>query len=586
MKKRNIKIIKCLICNIDFSSVGLDSHLKHTHHISTKEYKLKYIVNNIDTSNYNFTCLICNEKFKTERLLSHHLRIKHEIEDKLLYINKYIFNDIKQLCKCGCNKEIKLIGQHPYRRDYISGHNENGMTSKMHNDTSKDKMRIKALNRVTVKKDNTDIEIKFKDILEKNNIKYIHQYKIDKIGIIDFYLPDYNIYVEVDGSYWHPNEIKNLNFQQLSNTINSIRKDEYFKTNNLNLIRVRDNELNSINSIDDILLLVNKFKYININYYDKIVTKEYIQNYISIKGEKKFNSLIYLFIKLLRVYIKEYPYPVLNEFIFNIIRDKLNKNHSNPNTNVFSNNVSNIGTYELKAIFKNYWKSSYNGNMSPYNVYNSDAHLKKIIVNRLITNSNDFSLSVINRGINVLRYSISFFKPQLAFNIYKYFIKEKTTPTVIDPCSGFGGRMIGFISAYPNGKYIGIEPNVETFNYLKHIKDNYLSNYDIELYNITQEQFIESTPSIECDLTFTSIPYHDRELYHGITNTNYIDVEDWKHKFITNIVKYPNLLLNIPMNLSYLFDNYNYDTYYIESNSSNFNNKINKKKRELLIKFK
>ena len=56
---RNIKIVKCLICDKDYPSVGLDSHLKYTHKISTVDYKLKYIV-----KEYNdlYTCLICDSK--------------------------------------------------------------------------------------------------------------------------------------------------------------------------------------------------------------------------------------------------------------------------------------------------------------------------------------------------------------------------------------------------------------------------------------------------------------------------------------------------------------------------------------------
>jgi hypothetical protein len=136
MNKRKVNKVNCLICNIEFSSVGLDSHLKYKHKITSKEYKERYI--NIDNSNFKFNCLICNNKFKTERLFSYHLNKEHNIKDKLIYINSYIFNNIKQLCKCGCNKEVKILKQYPYKRDYINGHNENGMKDKLHSNSSKD----------------------------------------------------------------------------------------------------------------------------------------------------------------------------------------------------------------------------------------------------------------------------------------------------------------------------------------------------------------------------------------------------------------------------------------------------------------
>ena len=48
------------------------------------------------------------------------------------------------------------------------------------------------------------LEISIKNILEKNNIKYLHQYKFEwlkdiKQLIVDFYLPDYNIVIECQG---------------------------------------------------------------------------------------------------------------------------------------------------------------------------------------------------------------------------------------------------------------------------------------------------------------------------------------------------------------------------------------------------
>lgn len=178
----------------------------------------------------------------------------------------------------------------------------------------------------------------------------------------------------------------------------------------------------------------------------------------------------------------------------------------------------------------------------------------------------------------------------VANSIYKHFIgTDNDKPIVIDPCAGFGGRMLGFISAYPNGKYIGIEPNIYTYTYLKYIRDTYLSNYDIELYNVTQEQFIEITPDIQCDLTFTSIPYYDKEDYHGVCNTNYNNIDDWCNKFINNIKKYPNLVLNIPFDLLHTLSDIPFDFYYLKNNISNFNIKSNDGKQyngyELILKF-
>jgi very-short-patch-repair endonuclease len=43
-----------------------------------------------------------------------------------------------------------------------------------------------------------------KDFLERLGVKYIYQFEVKEIGRwYDFYLPDHNLIIEVDGSYYH-----------------------------------------------------------------------------------------------------------------------------------------------------------------------------------------------------------------------------------------------------------------------------------------------------------------------------------------------------------------------------------------------
>jgi very-short-patch-repair endonuclease len=56
----------------------------------------------------------------------------------------------------------------------------------------------------------TNIELRFLNYLEMHDIKYQYQYFLHG-KYYDFYLPDFNMLVEVDGEYWHrmPHAIKN-----------------------------------------------------------------------------------------------------------------------------------------------------------------------------------------------------------------------------------------------------------------------------------------------------------------------------------------------------------------------------------------
>ncbi len=50
---------------------------------------------------------------------------------------------------------------------------------------------------------NTSIELAIESELNKNKINYIKQYPINGVGIVDFFLSDFNLIVECDGKYWH-----------------------------------------------------------------------------------------------------------------------------------------------------------------------------------------------------------------------------------------------------------------------------------------------------------------------------------------------------------------------------------------------
>lgn len=50
---------------------------------------------------------------------------------------------------------------------------------------------------------NTSIELKVKDMLNKLNVKYKHQYLFKKTLSCDFAIPILKLIIECDGCYWH-----------------------------------------------------------------------------------------------------------------------------------------------------------------------------------------------------------------------------------------------------------------------------------------------------------------------------------------------------------------------------------------------
>ena len=89
---------------------------------------------------------------------------------------------------------------------------------------------------------NTKPELEMKNILNQLNIKYNTQQTFkfeDYWCFADFYLPKYNLVIEVDGKYYH-------NYEEFIKTrkrnVRDIKKNKLYKSLNLNLLRYWENE--------------------------------------------------------------------------------------------------------------------------------------------------------------------------------------------------------------------------------------------------------------------------------------------------------------------------------------------------------
>lgn len=410
-----------------------------------------------------------------------------------------------------------------------------------------------------------------------------------KIGGQKFYYKDkeYDIIVdndifEIDGDFWHPKEIKNLTFAQINTLINDkIKKDNLINTNyNLYKIYVSNVDQNNV-TIDNLKLWSHEPQY-NINTSDIIISKEYLKKYINTKGQKKLNEQVTLLLKFIRTFHPQFPYHIYNEDIISV-KQKINKYDVSKvydkKTNTFKNNTYTLGCGALKNKFPSFWNSKYKNNKSPIEIWNDDDLMYKIIAYRIGLNDSgeifDFSIKEIIKGISAIKGTVSFFKPIVAASIYEHYLPNIINPVVFDPCGGFGGRMFGFKSKYPNGKYIGLEPNIDTYNELSSLSNNFS---DVILYNTTLEDF---NVEINYDIAFTSIPYFDLEIYTN--NPQYNSFEEWRQIFIGSLLKYPRLLINMSMDLCKKLELTDYIDTYLSNNISHLN-KNKTTKLEVIVK--
>lgn len=105
------------------------------------------------------------------------------------------------------------------------------------------------------------LEEKFaKEFLDKLGIKYIYQFKAESIGrFYDFYLPEVNLIIEVDGDYWHSyNKLyENMNPTQKHNLRVDKQKDEWALAHGIPILRIWEHDIN--NNPSDVIKLL-KYK--------------------------------------------------------------------------------------------------------------------------------------------------------------------------------------------------------------------------------------------------------------------------------------------------------------------------------------
>ena len=111
---------------------------------------------------------------------------------------------------------------------------------------------------------NTKPELKAELILQKYNLNYKKQFRINYLNTVrlyDFYLPDYNILLEIDGTYWHSKGIKDKDITNQTlkeQRQNDCIKDKLAQDNGYTLIRIWSDELDQLDQYCDIMLFYRK----------------------------------------------------------------------------------------------------------------------------------------------------------------------------------------------------------------------------------------------------------------------------------------------------------------------------------------
>lgn len=133
------------------------------------------------------------------------------------------------------------------------------------------------------------------------------------------------------------------------------------------------------------------------------------------------------------------------------------------------------------------------------------------------------------------------FMPTYAKSIYEYFGAKH----VLDPCAGWGDRLVGAVTASCVETYVGFDPNRELipgyvnimaqFGHTDELPKlaNVRFNNGFDVYSMPFERGIVEFPDESFDFAFTSPPYFDYEEYSP-SNPKY---RDWIRDFYTPLFR-------------------------------------------------
>lgn len=197
------------------------------------------------------------------------------------------------------------------------------------------------------------------------------------------------------------------------------------------------------------------------------------------------------------------------------------------------NSTSRIGMKLCEHFFPNFYKIEDNRGKSFANSWTAE-NLQKILRWNRKSHSTPY-LSEIKRGVYFCcgLTKSTMYRPQMA----KLLCLKYKPKIVLDPCAGWGGRMLGVVSS--GAKYIAFEPNTETYKNLQSL---------IQFLNIEDKVTIICDDALnmnnynlpKVDMILTSPPYFDVEVYtkestQSINNiTNY---ESWITEFLKPLIE-------------------------------------------------
>jgi len=222
-------------------------------------------------------------------------------------------------------------------------------------------------------------------------------------------------------------------------------------------------------------------------------------------------------------------------FLPHYTEDKLRKDWTElkkwSTNETFINSTSRLGMKLCEHFMPNFYDIEDNQGNSFRTYWQNEKLLEKVLTGNRKSHSTPY-LSELKRGIYFATGmpKSTMYRPQMSKMI------TKGAEYVLDPCAGWGGRMLGAVA---NGAhYIAFEPNPTTYDNLNKMIDFLGIKDNVTLY-CDDARNIDNYKIPNVDVVLTSPPYFDLEIYCKDNNQSVHSLttyEDWDANFLTVII--------------------------------------------------
>jgi hypothetical protein len=182
--------------------------------------------------------------------------------------------------------------------------------------------------------------------------------------------------------------------------------------------------------------------------------------------------------------------------------------------------TSSLGYQVADCYHPHRFHATVKGKISPFDCFQNDAKLRKAIALGYEFGGAVSADWIGKITITAGTQACANFRPGFAAYLYRKHCPQGGT--VLDTSTGYGGRMLGFIASAIGGLYIGIDPNVPTYEGNVRMSERLGFDPLVELINSPAEDVPHDLVRARCDFAFTSPPYFTKEHYSED------DTQSWK----------------------------------------------------------